>query len=284
MASSRARIPHNAPGAFYVDASCIDCSKCQQVAPAHFARRDGRSHVVVQPVSEAEQAACLNAIAACPVSAIGDDGLTPLPITVRRLLPDLWSLSPASPLTDGAAAYLLVRAAGNVMVDVPAYDRALLTAVEDLGGIATIIVTHEDNLGEIELFQAHFGCEVVMHAAEAEAAPWGVDRPFDAPLSLDRDLLVVPTPGHTPGSSCVLWRRNGGCLFTGDHLLPTSEGLAPVRFDWTHDWATQLAAVTTLLALPWQHAFPARELEWLPLGYARGAKAQLKARMLPALA
>jgi glyoxylase-like metal-dependent hydrolase (beta-lactamase superfamily II) len=35
-----------------------------------------------------------------------------------------------------------------------------------------------------------------------------------------QSLLVLQTPGHTPGSVCYLWHRpRGDCVFTGDTLL-----------------------------------------------------------------
>ncbi|HET6147374.1 MAG TPA: ferredoxin, partial [Polyangia bacterium] len=38
MANPASRLDENAPGAFFVDASCIDCDACRQLAPATFGR------------------------------------------------------------------------------------------------------------------------------------------------------------------------------------------------------------------------------------------------------
>lgn len=45
-------------------------------------------------------------------------------------------------------------------------------------------------------------------------------------LGAEGELLVLHTPGHTPGSSCLLWKREGEpiALFTGDTLIGTSIG------------------------------------------------------------
>jgi ferredoxin len=76
MADKSQKAAENAPGRYYVDATCIDCDLCRETAPRHFARQDeqGYSFVVRQPSSPAEEAACLAALEECPVEAIGNDG------------------------------------------------------------------------------------------------------------------------------------------------------------------------------------------------------------------
>jgi len=76
MADLTQRVDENVPGGFYVDATCIDCDLCRETAPANFRRQDddGYSYVARQPATPAEVAACVAAMAECPVEAIGDDG------------------------------------------------------------------------------------------------------------------------------------------------------------------------------------------------------------------
>lgn len=66
----------NVPGRFYVDSACIDCDLCRKTALACFDRNEsgGYSYVRVQPTTPEEEALCAQALAECPVSAIGDDG------------------------------------------------------------------------------------------------------------------------------------------------------------------------------------------------------------------
>ena len=77
MADLRDKLPDNRPGKFYVDRECIDCDVCRDTSPANFARNDenGYSYVRKQPENEAELELCLEAFNACPVEAIGDDGV-----------------------------------------------------------------------------------------------------------------------------------------------------------------------------------------------------------------
>ena len=66
----------NASGKYFVDDQCIDCDLCRETAPANFTRQDdgGYSYVYKQPETDEETAACEEALAGCPVEAIGNDG------------------------------------------------------------------------------------------------------------------------------------------------------------------------------------------------------------------
>jgi ferredoxin len=70
------RLPESAPGAFYVDARCLDCAMCVEIAPALFAISAEllRGYVKKQPETEDELAAARKAIANCCVEAIQSDG------------------------------------------------------------------------------------------------------------------------------------------------------------------------------------------------------------------
>jgi ferredoxin len=70
------KVKDNVAGAFYVDSSCIDCDVCRETAPTNFTRsfKDAYSYVSKQPENETELNACEEALACCPVEAIGNDG------------------------------------------------------------------------------------------------------------------------------------------------------------------------------------------------------------------
>ena len=76
MADKNDRVPENVCGAYYVDSACIDCDVCRDTAPDNFTRSDEHnySYVFKQPETEEERAQCDEALAACPVEAIGNDG------------------------------------------------------------------------------------------------------------------------------------------------------------------------------------------------------------------
>jgi ferredoxin len=76
MATINNRYSDNVPGKFYVNDDCIDCDLCQEIAPNNFCRNDdeGHSYICKQPENDEELTACQEALEACPVVAIGDDG------------------------------------------------------------------------------------------------------------------------------------------------------------------------------------------------------------------
>lgn len=76
MADPNDRVPENTPGEFYVDNQCIDCDVCRDTAPDNFTRSDsnGYSYVYKQPENDEERLLCEEALSACPVEAIGNDG------------------------------------------------------------------------------------------------------------------------------------------------------------------------------------------------------------------
>ncbi len=76
MAFVKDKLPDNRPGGFYVDRQCIDCDVCRDTSPANFTRNDenGYSYLYKQPETEDEFKLCEEAMNACPVEAIGDDG------------------------------------------------------------------------------------------------------------------------------------------------------------------------------------------------------------------
>jgi glyoxylase-like metal-dependent hydrolase (beta-lactamase superfamily II) len=92
----------------------------------------------------------------------------------------------------------------------------------------------------------------------------------DEPVSLAPDLLAIPTPGHTPGSLCLLYRRR--FLFTGDHLWWNAErrGLSASRsFNW-YSWDKQLLSLQRLLDF---------EFTWVLPGHGRAFVAESPAAM-----
>ena len=76
MADKNARFKENVDGKYYVDDSCIACDACCVEAPRFFAMNDddGHAYVKLQPKTPDELEEAENALAACPVEAIGSDG------------------------------------------------------------------------------------------------------------------------------------------------------------------------------------------------------------------
>jgi ferredoxin len=76
MADKTQKFAQNIDGAYYVDEQCIACDACVMEAPKFFEMNDddGHAYVKKQPSNEQQIEECENALAACPVEAIGRDG------------------------------------------------------------------------------------------------------------------------------------------------------------------------------------------------------------------
>lgn len=76
MADKEAKWEQNKAGKYYVDDQCIACDACCVEAPEFFLMNDddGHAYTAKQPSSEQELEDCINALQACPVGSIGDDG------------------------------------------------------------------------------------------------------------------------------------------------------------------------------------------------------------------
>jgi ferredoxin len=76
MAEFKHRYAENAPGKFYTDVLCLDCTVCRDIAPTIFIRDDvhNTSFLMRQPGSAEEVALCEECVRRCPCEAIGDDG------------------------------------------------------------------------------------------------------------------------------------------------------------------------------------------------------------------
>ena len=130
--------------------------------------------------------------------------------------------------------YLLWEGDAAIVID-PGYEPdTILRALETLGlELKAIVLTHGhfDHVGAVRELVAETGCEVYIHAAEGTLPPMMTagelyfTRTYgegDTISPIDGvELTVLHTPGHTPGSVCLLW---GDQMFSGDTLFAGSCG------------------------------------------------------------
>jgi len=256
MARAAERLRENAPGAFFVDSTCIDCGACRIVAPDHFRRGgSGLSVVYRQPETEAQRTRGLMALVACPTSSIGTEprhDATPGVASFPELLDDeaqVYFCGFTAESSFGATSYLVRRPEGNVLVDSPRAAGPLLRRLEALGGVRWMFLTHRDDVADHRRFRERFGCERILHARDVTAGTRDVERNLegDEPQRLADDLLAIPVPGHTAGSAVLLYRER--FLFTGDHLMGTEDGasLEAGRDVCWYSWPKQIQSMERLL-------------------------------------
>jgi glyoxylase-like metal-dependent hydrolase (beta-lactamase superfamily II)/ferredoxin len=289
MARLSDRLPENADGELYVDSSCIDCDSCRWLAPRTFTRsaRAGLSVVAEQPASEADRERALMALVACPTSSIGTvHKLDPRPAMARFPEPiegGVYYCGYASPDSYGASSYLIVRPSGNVLIDSPRATRPLMASLEALGGVRLLFLTHRDDVADHAVFRERFGCERVLHRHDLVAGTRGVERILDgeAPIALDGELLAIPVPGHTRGSTVLLYRD---FLFTGDHLAADEDRAGELEA-WPgvcwYSWPEQTRSMARLLDYEFRCVLPGhgRRLSAESVPAMRAALARLVERM-----
>jgi len=270
MADPRRRLSTNVAGDFFVDESCIDCDACRWIAPATFDEASGHSRVHRQPTTPDEVHRAELALIACPTGSIG--------VTTKH---DLAATSRAFPVfvdanvhhcgyhaesSFGAASWLIVRPDGNVLVDSPRFVPTLVKRLEEMGGVKTLFLTHRDDVADHAKFAEHFGCERVLHEADVDEGTRAVEHVVrgEEPVALAADLLVIPTPGHTAGSACLLHHPETGesHLFGGDHIAYSPELGHPYGFRgacW-YRWSGVVKSMERLA----KHRF-----EWILPGHGR---------------
>ncbi|MBV9923805.1 MAG: MBL fold metallo-hydrolase [Acidobacteria bacterium] len=264
MANPSKRLPENVPGDFYVDESCIDCDACRQIAPDVFRDHGEQSSVYQQPRTEAEVLGALKAIVACPTASIGTtrdyDARRGVEAFPERMDENVYYCGFNSESSFGAWSYLVVRPegeGGNVLVDSPRFTRPLVKKIEALGGVRTIFLTHRDDVADHEKYARHFKAARVMHRDD-NAARYGVEHVVggEEAVRLDRDLLVIPTPGHTRGHAVLLYRDK--YLFTGDHLAwsPARRALTAFRSACWYSWPVQTRSMRRLLGYRFEWVLP----------------------------
>jgi glyoxylase-like metal-dependent hydrolase (beta-lactamase superfamily II)/ferredoxin len=261
MANPKRIRPGNVPGDFFVDHTCIDCDTCRWVARGLFTEVDGGSAVTRQPVTPQERRAAFLALRACPTASIGcqgdKSGLKDAEFPLE-LEPGLFYLGYASEHSFGAASYLLIRPGGNVMVDGPRFHEPLAKAIEALGPVAWMVLTHRDDVADHERWAQRLGCKRVLHRDDVDSGTRGVEL---QPQGLERvelepGLTFIPVPGHTRGHAVL--HADDRYLFTGDHLEFDEEAgsLRAFRdFCW-YDWGKQTESMRSLLDLRFHWVLP----------------------------
>jgi len=259
MADRTRRHAANVPGPWFVDENCIDCDACRQCAPAVFGDIDDQAVVVRQPEGEDELRWADRAILICPTGAIGCEG--------RKLTTDgAWPVEMEDGVhwcgynaesSFGASSWLAKRPSGNVLVDSPRFVPPLVRAVESLGGIAHILLSHKDDVADAARWAERFGARVWIHEADRSAAPFATDvLRGTEPRQIAPGLQAIPTPGHTRGS--VVFHLEDRFLFTGDSLYfhRRRRTLSAFRDACWYSWTEQARSLSRLVDVPFEWVLP----------------------------
>ncbi len=249
--------PQNAPGDWYIDTRCIDCSAARTVAPGLIVERDGQSVFARQPSTPDELRMAWRARLLCPTASVHTRNRAEPPAGVfpEAMTKDIYRLGYNAASAYGAHAFAILRAHRNAMVDAPRWTRPVVHWFEAHGGLADILLTHRDDVGDAKRYAAHFGARVFIHAADHSAARFA-DQVLSgrAPKTIAGGVVAIPVPGHTEGSVVYLHERS---LFTGNSLAWSFEDddLAAWRDVCWWSWPEQIESLRRLLAYEFDWVF-----------------------------
>lgn len=251
MARRDRRHPENADGEWFVDDRCIGCGASSSIAPGLIDLTSSGTQFafVRQPANDSEAHLAELAAEVCPTRSIGTESgrrwPTHHPVDIAHRV---WRMGSNSPDTAGGNAYLVQRPHGNLLIDAPRYTDRLHREAESRGGIAQILLTHRDDVGDADRYADAFGADVVIHEADREAAPFATRVLAGAqPIEVATGVQAIPTPGHTAGHLMYLLAEEE-ILFTGDSLAwdHHREDLWAEQFVCWDSWPNQLHSLERL--------------------------------------
>jgi glyoxylase-like metal-dependent hydrolase (beta-lactamase superfamily II) len=198
------------------------------------------------------------ALIACPTASIGSvqkhDVKAAQAAFPDLITPGVYHCGYHDESSFGATSYLLVRdqdgssGGGNILVDAPRFNKPLLRRLEEMGGVKTIFLTHRDDVGDYAKFADHFGATTVIHrddvGPDTERAELKVEGTES--VTLDPEVTLVPVPGHTRGSMCLIYRDE--VCFAGDHVAwsPSRKHVYAFRDSCWYSWGEQVRSMERL--------------------------------------
>lgn len=266
----------NAPGNWYIDTACSDCTAARSVAPGLIVLKDGQSVFARQPESEDEIRMAWRARLLCPTASVRTEtAMKPPPGLFPEAMTDnIYRLGYNAAHAAGAHSFLIRKRAGSVMINSPRWTKSVVAHLEEWGGLTDILLTHRDDVGDAERYAHHFGARVWIHRADRSAAKFATNLiEGEDPIAIADHLSAIPVPGHTKGS--VAYLHDGRHLFTGNSLAWDFEArdlMAWRDYCW-YSWREQTHSLKRLL----DHSF-----EWVFAGHGGShflPAAEMRARL-----
>jgi glyoxylase-like metal-dependent hydrolase (beta-lactamase superfamily II)/ferredoxin len=267
MAKHSLKRDQNENGPFFVDKSCINCGTCYWMAPHTFKEIEGQSAVYHQPEVDNKKEETIRAILSCPTFSIGNTQKGELDLKIEASLPfplgdsedHLFYTGYHSEKSFGATSYFIQRETGNILVDSPRFLKKLALRFEKMGGLPFQYLTHQDDIGDTELYWKTFQGQRIIHQEDAkrkDLEKYEILLQGKETFSLAKDVLIIPVPGHTKGSTVLLFKNK--YLFTGDHLAYSRKNKHLIAFKnhcW-YDFKEQIQSMEKLLQFEFQYILP----------------------------
>jgi len=254
------RNPDSAPGDWYIDTGCINCGAACHVAPGLIVGRNGKSVFARQPETPEDRLAAWRAVLVCPTASVRSETKQPRPegrIFPEAITQGVWRCGFNARSSFGAHSYFVERPSGNLLVDSPRYAGELLAWFERAGGIAHILLSHQDDVADAGRFAEHFGARVWIHRDDRHAAPYASDLiEGEVERTIAPGLVAIPVPGHTRGSVAFLLDQR--VLFTGDSLAWSmrEQDLVAFRDACWYSWSALAVSLAKLAGHRFEWVLP----------------------------
>ena len=226
------------------------------MAPGLIVERDGQSIFARQPKTDEEIRQAWRARILCPSASVRNESPAKLaqPVFPEKMTDSVYRLGYNAAASYGAHSFALRHESGTFMIDSPRWTHAVVDQLSAWNGLAGILLSHEDDVGDAQRYADYFHAPVWIHEKDRMAAPFA-DKiiPGDKPIIIANDLVAIPTPGHSDGSVCYRWNRS---LFTGDTLswdFETNELFA--YRNYCSSWNTLRKSLARLLAYDFEWVF-----------------------------
>jgi len=254
------RNPDSATGDWYIDTACIDCGASRHVAPGLIVARDGKSIFARQPASPEERLAAWRAVLVCPTASVRSETKQPRPqatIFPQQITEGVWRCGFNARSSFGAHSYFVERPSGNLLIDSPRFATELVNWFEHAGGVAHILLSHQDDVADAGKYAERFGARVWIHNDDRVAAPFATDLVKGEPThTIAPALVAIPVPGHTRGS--VVYLLDDRVLFSGDSLAWSMKkhDLVAFRDGCWYSWRALTASLVKLVDYRFEWLLP----------------------------
>lgn len=259
----------NAPGNWFIDSRCINCGASRHVAQGLIVERSGQSVFHHQPETESEVRMANLAREICPTRSVHTRLKDEVEVDLYpvELSKGVFLCGHNARSSFGAHSYLILRDDGNLLFDSPVFTKKLAKAFGKFGPIKRIVLSHRDDVADVDEWATYFSADVYIHEKDRMAAPHAT-KIIHGSTAEDTTLIapglrIIPLPGHTEGSMALLIDNTK--LFTGDSLcwLHDMRTLHAFRSACWYSWESQKSSLATLAKYDFRQIF-AGHGSWSP--------------------
>lgn len=147
---------------------------------------------------------------------------------MKQAFPDIYYTRDSHPFQNEVKtrSYMLKSDTGNLLFYSSSHIEEEFEFIDAMGGITAQYLNHRHEASSsCDTVRKRFNAPLICHEFEEQAIAelCEVNRTFSTRHFISPELEAIPTPGHCPGSTCYLLKRDEvSYLFTGDTLFPDS--------------------------------------------------------------